>query len=219
MKVSLVSRVIFILMRGSSSTYSLQVLAVGLPRNCLLTYSEGCPQLSVGSFPGPIMCRHAQHQHIGCSHFILTHLLSNNCIRKVVRHHEKLIPAQKAEHRQRLHKAKQLMAGCVRVNHRVMLVFDLAAKTFLAFRKKMFCELWAAPYQTLADDPNAIVIGMAGGDLPMGQLGEQCKRWLLSTQSSSRNINTSTSCRSRRSQIFSLSVSSISWSVLICISQ
>ena len=68
------------------------------------------------------------------------------------------------------------MAGCVRVNHRVMLVFDLAAKTFLAFRKKMFCELWAAPYQTLADDPNAIVIGMAGGDLPMGQSGEQHKK-------------------------------------------
>ena len=152
MKVSLVSRVIFILMRGSSSTYSLQVLAVGLPRNCLLTYSEGCPQLSVGSFPGPIMCRHAQHQHIGCSHFILTHLLSNNCIRKVVRHHEKLIPAQKAEHRQRLHKTKQLMAGCVRVNRRVMPVFDLAAKPLLAFYKKVFCELWAAPYQTLADD-------------------------------------------------------------------
>lgn len=122
------------------------------------------------------MCRHAQHQHIGCSHFILTHLLSNNCIRKVVRHHEKLIPAQKAEHRQRLHKTKQLMAGCVRVNRRVMPVFDLAAKPLLAFYKKVFCELWAAPYQALADDPNTIVVGMAGGDLPMGQSGEQHKK-------------------------------------------
>lgn len=207
MKVSLVSRVIFILMRGSSSKYSLQVLAVGLPRNCLLTYSEGCPQLSVGSFPGPIMCRHAQHQHIGCSHFILTHLLSNNCIRKVVRHHEKLIPAQKAEHRQRLHKTKQLMAGCVRVNRRVMPVFDLAAKPLLAFYKKVFCELWAAPYQALADDPNTIVVGMAGGDLPMGQSGEQHKK--VATVHTVI-INTSTFCRSRRLQIFSLSVSSIS---------
>ena len=210
MKVSLVSRVIFILMRGSSSTYSLQVLAVGLPRNCLLTYSEGCPQLSVGSFPGPIMCRHAQHQHIGCSHFILTHLLSNNCIRKVVRHHEKLIPAQKAEHRQRLHKTKRLMAGCVRVNRRVMPVFDLAAKPLLAFYKKVFCELWAAPYQALADDPNTIASAWLEVTSRWVNRESNTKRWLLSTQSSSRNINTSTFCRSRRLQIFSLSVSSIS---------
>ena len=106
----------------------------------------------------------------------------------MVRHHEKLIPAQKAEHRQRLHKTKQLMAGCVRINRRVMPVFDLAAKPLLAFYKKVFCELWAAPYQTLADDPNTIVVGMAGGDLSMGQFGEQSKEVVTVHPSMKRSI-------------------------------
>ncbi|RKI64605.1 hypothetical protein D7V91_15980 [bacterium 1xD42-67] len=54
-----------------------------------------------------------------------------------------------------------------------MAIPNLTAKPLLTFRKKIGDELRTAPDQAFADNPNTVVISMAGGDLSMGQFGEQ----------------------------------------------
>ena len=65
------------------------------------------------------------------------------------------------------------MAGCIRVDQRIVAICDLTTKPLLTSCKKVSSELRAALDQTLADNPNTMVIGMTGGDFPVSQFGKQ----------------------------------------------